>query len=262
MDVCESRVYSRGVDTLAEASAALSAVAAVVPAVEGPVVFGTPIGDPAWEQRYLRALLSDHRASLRALVAQEPADQRAFTRSVPGHTRHAAPAEHDARGDGGASPHARRATVDGIRACDWPPVRRRHPGTPGTHRRRRGVAREVKTVNAVGARGGPARGHDWARSQAQLRRADGDFSLGCASAPQRAAFLGSWTLAIQEGIHVAFPYVKVLAEACAEVARSSHLGPPKAARPGASGMPTTRGWSVCSLWYFNRGPRRTRAAPA
>ncbi len=69
LDVCESRVYSVGADTLVDASAALTAVATVVPAVEGLVVFGTPIGDPAWEQRHLRALLSEHRASLRALAA-------------------------------------------------------------------------------------------------------------------------------------------------------------------------------------------------
>ena len=69
VDVGESRVYSFGADTLVDASVALTAVATVVPAAEGLVVFGTPIGDPAWEQRHLRALLSEHRASLRALAA-------------------------------------------------------------------------------------------------------------------------------------------------------------------------------------------------
>ena len=47
--MCESRVYSVGVDTLADASAVLTAVATVVPAAEGLVVFNTAIGDPAWE---------------------------------------------------------------------------------------------------------------------------------------------------------------------------------------------------------------------
>ncbi len=40
---------------------------------------------------------------------------------------------------------------------------------------------------------------DCARSQAPFRKADGGFSLGCASATRRAAFVGSWALAVQDG---------------------------------------------------------------
>ncbi len=42
VDLCESRVYSRGAGALADASATLMDVATVVPAAKGLGVFGTP----------------------------------------------------------------------------------------------------------------------------------------------------------------------------------------------------------------------------
>ncbi len=56
MDVREFRVYCGGAGIHPEASAGRTAVATMVPLAEGLVVFGTPIGDPAWDQLHLEAL--------------------------------------------------------------------------------------------------------------------------------------------------------------------------------------------------------------
>jgi hypothetical protein len=243
VDVGESRVYSLGMDTLVDASAALTAVATVVPAAEGLVVFGTPIGDPAWEQRHLRALLSEHRASLRALAALKnpQVSQHLLAQSQATRVTHLlrtmtpeATAElavtHDEQlwtAFGHVTGHLSDAATQELLA----PIAADGAWPERLGHWLQGALGEV----AHAARLGPdATVADWARSQAQFRRADGGFSLGCASATRQAAFVGSWALAVQEGIHADFPevgealqapaalrtpYVRALAEAWAEVAR-------------------------------------------
>ena len=222
-------------------------------------MFGTPIGHPAWEQQRLRALLSEHRASLRALatLGNPQASQHLLVHSQatrithllrsmpPEATRELALAHDDQLWV--AFGHVTGHLSDAETAALLHPL-----ADPGAWPARGGhwLQAALGEPPHPATMGPSASVADRARQQAQFRRADGGFSLGNASAVRAAAFVGSWALAIQEGLLSDFPevglavrapaadripYVAALGQAWAEVAEFLPEGAVRDCPAGAPG---------------------------
>jgi len=231
VDASESRVFSMAEGTVVQDSALYAGVAVPVPHTEGVVVFGTPIGHPEWVQRKLRELISAHRASLRALpllgsaqvsqhliASSHSARAVHLLRTLPPAVSEAFALAHDDQMWVAFGHVLGLLTAEQTRAALQPlvedggwPVRFGHwlqtaLGEP---------------LHAVG-HGPLASEADWALRQARLRRSDGGCSVGDAHSTREAAFVGSWALAIQEGVLVDFPELGA-ALAAEPAERSPHV---------------------------------------
>jgi hypothetical protein len=195
------------------------------------VVFGTPIGHPDWVQRKLRELISGHRAALRALpslgdaqvsqhliASSHSARAVHLLRTLPPAVSEAFALAHDdqmwvAFGHvlGHLSPEATRSALQPLLEDGSWPVR-------FGHWLQTALGEPLHEV----VQGPYASEADWALRQARLRRSDGGCSVGDAHSTRAAAFVGSWALAIQEGVLVDFPELGA-ALAAEPTARCPHV---------------------------------------
>ena len=231
VDASESRIFSHGEGTVEQAGHAYDGVAVPVPHTGGVVVFGTPIGHPEWVQMKLRELLSTHRVALRALplvgstqvsqhliAASHSARVAHLLRTLPPSVSEAFALAHDdqmwvAFGHvlGYLTPVATRAALRPIVENGTWPERHGHWLQTAMGEQPHAVVHGPKASEA-----------DWALRQARLRRRDGGCSVGDAHSTRKAAFVGSWALAVQEGVLEDFPEVGA-AVGAAQAERCPHV---------------------------------------